>query len=115
MGGPVHPSDVNFSNSSGHTLEVTTMEYTSMASCLVQACPYTTNTYHFQGEVFVCATAPNADTGACNGDSGGPMLRADTNELIGITMLSLGDDCAIEAGSAGMSVGHHRQWIDGIL
>ena len=91
------------------------MEYTNMASCLEAACPWTTNDYRFAGELFVCAEAPNDDTGVCRGDSGGPMLRAETNELVGITTLTLGDDCAIEAGSAGMSVAHHRGWIYGIL
>merc|ERR1719334_844550 len=113
--GPVHPSDTNYSNETGHTLETTTMEYTPMSSCLEQACPFTCNTYAFPGELFVCVEAPNDDTGVCNGDGGGPMLRADTNELLAITTLTLGDNCAIEAGSAGMSVAHHRGWIYGIL
>lgn len=118
--GPVHDSDQNYSNSTGHTLETTTMEYTNMEACLDTACPFTCNVYEFPGEMVMCVEAPSGvDTGICRGDSGGPMLRIDSNDssltLLGIASLTLGDGCAIEAGSAGMSVAHHSEWINGIL
>lgn len=114
--GPVHEYDQNYSNKTEHTLEVTTMEYTNLESCLETACPYTTIDWSFPGELWVCVTAPNGtDTGLCGGDGGSPIVRADTNELVGMVSFTLGDDCAPEAGSAGMSVAHHREWIYGIL
>jgi len=69
----------------------------------------------FSPKTMICAAGGAASTtGACNGDSGGPLLQKQNNEsiLIGVASWVGGEDCKVTMPSVFARVSAARGWIN---